>query len=384
MNPLACIMGDMDLVRPLGLAGIPCAVVARPGDPPRFSRFTRVALDWLDSWGQTEELVEALVRFGSAQTEPPVLFYQEDGQLLLVSRYRDRLKQSFRFVVADSMLVEDLVDKGRFQVLADRLALPVPATRRLYPAEGSTPTDIDIPFPLIIKPVIRRSRDLALIGSSGKALRVDTPEALRNLWPHLVAARMDVLAQQLIPGPEGCIESYHVYVDEQGYIVGEFTGRKIRTYPMEYGHSTAVEISSSADVQMMGRDLVKRLGLRGVAKFDFKRGPDAKLYLLEINPRFNLWHHLGAVAGVNLPAMVYNNLIKPSRRVAPRATPGVKWCAIWEDAKAAKAQGQSLLTWLAWMLNCAAKSGVAWDDPMPFLRSKLWRRLSHLMPAHAP
>ena len=38
--PLACVMGDMDLVRPLGLAGIPCAAVAPAGAPPRYSRFS--------------------------------------------------------------------------------------------------------------------------------------------------------------------------------------------------------------------------------------------------------------------------------------------------------------------------------------------------------
>src|SRR5215470_19812901 len=48
-------------------------------------------------------------------------------------------------------------------------------------------------------------------------------------------------------------------------------------------------------------DLVDALEwLTGVAKPDFKRAPDGRLLLLEINPRFNLWHHLGAVAGVNL------------------------------------------------------------------------------------
>ena len=44
------------------------------------------------------------------------------------------------------------------------------------------------------------------------------------------------------------------------------------------------------------------LGLRGVAKLDFKRTAAGELVLLEVNPRFNLWHLPGAVAGVNLPA----------------------------------------------------------------------------------
>ena len=42
-RPLACVMGDMDLLRPLGLARIPCVVVARPGAAPRFSRFARAS-----------------------------------------------------------------------------------------------------------------------------------------------------------------------------------------------------------------------------------------------------------------------------------------------------------------------------------------------------
>ena len=29
--PVACVMGDMDLVRPLGPAGIPCVAVAAAG-----------------------------------------------------------------------------------------------------------------------------------------------------------------------------------------------------------------------------------------------------------------------------------------------------------------------------------------------------------------
>src|SRR3712207_372716 len=133
------------------------------------------------------------------------------------------------------------------------------------------------------------------IAGSAKALRLDSPEELRALWPRLAAVGLEVLAQELVPGPETRIESYHVYVDGQGEIVGEFTGQKIRTYPLEYGVSTAVTTADLPDVASLGRELTRRLNLRGVAKFDFKRGPNGRLYLLEINPRFNLWHHAGAI-----------------------------------------------------------------------------------------
>ena len=49
------------------------------------------------------------------------------------------------------------------------------------------------------------------------------------------------------------LSSYHAYVDESGATPGEFTGRKIRTLPPRYGHSTAVEITPLPDVAELGR-----------------------------------------------------------------------------------------------------------------------------------
>jgi D-aspartate ligase len=370
---LACVMGGMDLVRPLGLAGIHCAVVSQPGGPSLFSRFTRAALYWNDFEQDAEGLVELLLRFADTQPEPPVLFYMNEAQLLLVSRYRERLAPSFRFVIPEAGLVEDLVDKARFQTLAERLQLPVPATRRIHPTAGSTPGDLDLRFPVIVKPLTRRKPWDAIAGAS-KAVRLETREALWTLWPRLVEVGMDLVVQELIPGTESRIESYHVYVDQHGAIVGEFTGKKIRTYPVSYGHSTALVITNAADVTALGRELAQTLGLRGVAKFDFKRAPDGRLYLLEINPRFTMWHHLGAVAGLNLPALVYADLVGLPRPPVSRPRSGVRWCRFWEDLHAARACRMPFVAWLRWTLRCEAKSVISWDDPMPLLQGA-WSRL---------
>ncbi len=334
-QPLACVLGDTDLLRALGMAGVPCVVAAAPGDPARYSRFARAVLDWADAWERPAALLELLERFAAAQASMPALFYEEDRELLLISRQRERLSGYFRFVVPDATLVEDLVDKARF--------------------DQWTP-----------------------IAGAAKALRLDTTLPLVSLWPRLATAGIPVLLQQLIPGPETCIESYHVYVDEQGETVGEFTGRKIRTWPPAYGDSTALVITDAPDVTALGRDLVGRLGLRGVAKFDFKRAPDGRLYLLEINPRFTLWHHLGARAGVNIPALVYADLVGLPRAGARQARAGVRWCKPWDDAASARAAGVPFLRWLPWAFGCEAKRVMAWDDPMPFVRAVLWRGMSRV------
>lgn len=368
----ACVLGDIEMVRPLGLAGIPCATIGSAGSASLYSRFTRKVIHWEKTAESPDELVNLLMRFANAQPEPPVLFYQEDWQLRLVSRYRERLSRAFRFVLADPVLVEDLVDKDRFRMLAERLELPVPRTCRLHPIPGSTSTDAELPFPIIVKPLTRNEAWRA-VGGSAKAIQIDTPEEFALLWPRLVEARMDLLAQEMIPGPETCIESYHVYVDKRGRIVAEFTGRKIRTYPAAYGFSTALTITDEPDTAALGRAVVGKLGLRGVAKLDFKRAPDGRLYLLEVNPRFNLWHHLGAVAGVNLPALVYADLVGKPRPAIKPARAGARWCLVPGDWPAAKAQGVSFPAWLAQALRSDATL-LDWTDPAPIMRSTwYWR-----------
>ena len=371
-GPLACVVGDMDLVRPLGLAGIRCAVVADAGDPTRFSRHTAAAIDWIESWTAPEQLVDRLVAFGSRQRDAPILFYEWDSELLMVSRYRDRLARAFRFVVADAELVEDLVDKARFEALARRLPLPVPRGCRVDPAHGPPPV-LDLRFPLVVKPVTRDRLDLWVpLSEWGKALRVESADELRRLWPRLASTGLEVVVQEEIEGPETEVESYHVYVDAEGAIAGEFTGRKIRTRPPAYGFTTALEITDAGDVYELGRELTRRLGLAGVAKFDFKRDARGELHLLEVNPRFNLWHHPGAKAGVNLPALVYADLTGRPRPPQRKARAGVRWCYHLHDARRAREGGMSPVAWLRWARSCEAVSALAVDDPMPFVRGFAW------------
>lgn len=366
----ACVMGDMDLLRPIAGAGIACSVVARPGAPSLYSRFAQSRLHW-DAAQDPERRIEALLRFGMSQSEQPVLFYEQDEHLQFISRHRERLARAFRFVIADATLVEDLLDKGRFAALAKQHGLPVPAALQFHPA-NTEPAELDLNYPVIIKPLNRAGRWDETFGLR-KALAAESAEVLRQLWPQLRDVNIALLAQELVPGAEAQIESYHCYVDGRGAIAGEFTGQKIRTFPVTYGHTTALEITDVADLRARGRAIVERLGLTGVAKLDFKRDRAGKLHLLEINPRFTLWHHAGAAAGVNIPALVYADLTGTPRPRSARAKAGVRWCNMLKDFPAARQSGVPLVTWLPWVLGCEAKSAFSVADPMPVIGAALHR-----------
>jgi predicted ATP-grasp superfamily ATP-dependent carboligase len=374
---LACVMGGLSIIRALGKADIPvaCVLTSDASDRPALSRYVRRKLIAPSSTENPERLLTELLRFGSKLPRPPVLFFDNDEDLLFVSRNRDRLSTGFRFALPSFELVEDLVDKRRFATLAARANLPTPETHVI--AQGTATQDERVRgwsrFPCIVKPG-RRTNWFGsrlgdhVIGTTQKAIAVGSHAELAALAPALEEHPSDFILQPLIEGSEEQIVSYHAYVNETG-VIADFTGRKVRTVPREYGFSSYVQITDDDRVRQLGRDVVARLGFRGVVKFDFKEDlRDRRLYLLEGNPRFNLWHHPGAVAGVNLPALVYQDLVSPGtvRPLTGHVRAGVRWMWALADLQECRAAGQ--LRTLRWLRELAAADVVedmCLSDPLP-------------------
>lgn len=386
--PVACVLGGMDIVAPLAMAGIPCVVSVGRADPARFSRHVRGAIDALHPWREPEAYVERLVAWAERQPVRPVLFYPTDGDLLMASRFRDRLRPAFRMCLPSAELVEDLVDKDRFHALAVRAGLRVP--RSFYLRAGAAvggdgpaahdPGLAELALPVVVKPVDRCHAG-RLLRHNAKAIRADSAAELADLCRTAAGSGVDCMVQELVPGPETAIESYHVYVDAGGRTVREFAGAKLRTEPPEFGESTAVRITEQADVLAEGRRVIAAIGLRdGVAKVDFKRAPDGGLWLLEVNPRFNLWHHPGAAAGANLPALVYADLVGGHRPEPSSIRSGVTWCEVREDLKALVRAGRSPWSWLRSVVRAHTRSTGSWSDPMPLLRGLVLPALRNRLP----
>ena len=367
---LAIVIGDMDLVRPLGAAGFGCAVLAHRGGPTRWSRYTRAVLE-----ADEPNIVERIVELGQSCDEPPVLFYEADWSLQLVSERREELSEGVRFVVPSREHVQMLLSKADFSDLARRVDLPVPLAFNVRPRPGEPPPD-DLPFPLIAKPVPGRDEEWdSLFGAARKAVLVEDPTALAQVWPRLAQRGGEALLQELVPGPESEIESYHAYVDSGGEIAAEFMGKKIRTFPIQFGSSCALETTHAADVRSAGRDFIEKTGFCGVMKADYKRRPDGSLALLEVNPRFSLWHSLGAAAGVNIPAFVMADLLGRPRPAPAEARAGATWCEPAADIKAARELGVSRLQWLRFLAGCDVRSAASLRDPLPFIRGRVLSRL---------
>jgi len=373
---VACVMGDLSLVRCLGRRGIPVVLAADDvHGTTTHSRYVREVIE-VSAGGAPELALQRLCDFAASCRDAPVLFYQGDDDLLFISRRRDPLAARFRFVLPTAELVEDMVDKVRFTALAERTGLPVPRTLVLLRGE-SPPSAVASWnwFPAVLKPAHRHGwfgspLHAEFVGDARKAIRVGDRGELERCLPALRRYHADFLLQQAVEGGEERIVSYHAYVRRDGQVAGEFTGRKVRTLPRVYGLSTCVEITDDAEVRATGRRVLESLGFTGVVKLDFKRDArDGRLWLLEMNPRFTLWNHPGAQAGVDLPLLVYDDLTGAPRRAASPARAGVRWMAVRSDlrsALSARAAGDgSLLRWVWELATSSVREDLMLTDPMP-------------------
>ncbi|HEX6257184.1 MAG TPA: hypothetical protein VFZ70_15355 [Euzebyales bacterium] len=364
MSTLAVVIGDMDLVRPLGLAGIRCVAAGPTGPETAWSRHSVDAISLPDLWDDPEAVTRRLIDYARTLDHRPVLVYQKDPAVLLISRDREELGAWYRFVVPDHEVVEDLVDKERFQARAEALGVPVPLGRSGVAGRDPLP-DAGMTYPLVVKPVLRSrpQQTWQAVAGGSKALTVSDSAELRGLWQRPELRDVRTMVQEYVPGDATTIVSYHAYVDADGTVVGQFTGRKIRTNPPEVGISTAVEITRDDRAAETGRAALRAFGFTGVAKVDMKRTPGGDHVVVEINPRFNLWHHPGAVAGVNLPAAVYRHLTEGRTQPLPPATAGVRWVQVWGDWSSSGQAGVPRTTWMKSVIDAQARRAFHLDDP---------------------
>src|SRR4051812_31661639 len=165
------LLGGLNIVRALGLAGIPVIIASSERRTPSIaSRYCArtIALPPID---ERKAVVEALVRAGrrlAAEHGRPVpLFYDNDDRLALVQDHRAELAPHFALLLNEPGIAGALLEKSRFQALAEARGLPVP--RRIdwdaLDAEHG---------PVLVKPKTRTAWDHSsvrqqLFGGAGKA-----------------------------------------------------------------------------------------------------------------------------------------------------------------------------------------------------------------------
>ena len=362
------------LVRTLGIAGIPLIVASSDATEPAFySRYCGgrcVLASRDDPDTMLCDLLEVGDRLSAQFGRRIPLMYGDDFFLEFIGVHRQALAERFLFLLPDPHTADALLAKDLFQEFAHERGLPVPRSVSWENLAGTA-------LPVLAKPRSKsRWRDSELrehffIGGSKAVVFATGREA--TLQPLIERNRNLLTFQEYVCGDDRQLWSYHGFASDQGKILASFVGRKLRTSPPVTGESAFIELIHDDERAMFGRQQAERIPLRGPFKIDFKTDSRTGGHaLLEINARFNLWHYLGAVNGINLMQVAYDYLLDGREPGPSPYSTSKRWLYLRHDFRAYRAMSAlgelSFVRWIASILSTNVVYNVfAWNDPAPLL-----------------
>jgi predicted ATP-grasp superfamily ATP-dependent carboligase len=371
----ALVMGytetALSVARSLGRRGIKVIGVGSKRTPPIYTRYWKFILE-----PQTESENERLnffIDIGKKLKNRTVILPTFDPNVLFLSRHREILTEYFLFFLPPHDLLKSITSKSNFIDVAEKtkISLPPSIAVKNESALKKIPSDF---FPCVLKPesqhtfLTEAARKIGIYQK--KAIPVENESELSNLYYRVRELSPNVTIQKMIIGPDENHLDYHALIDNDGQILGEFVGRKLRLTPPHFGMGCYVISEKSDLVVNEGRRILRLLNYKGMANINFKQDErDGQLYFLELNPRFSFWTGLDVACGVDFPYFYYKTCLGDTITMNPEYPLGKTWLHLYYDVKGMRVKiRDGSLTWRQWILS-VIKNDVgaifALDDPLP-------------------
>lgn len=389
----ALIIGGIGLVRSLAHARIPFFVGSDVSqNPVLYSRYTKHRA-FLSDFSH-EAFVDDLVKLAKSTGKRMPFFSDDDRAVLTFSQYRHKLEEHYAFNMPDSELVEAVLDKQKFVVLANRLGLPVPQSFAPGSREELRAILKDLQYPCIMKPAHKEDwwhpDFVALLGKYRKAIECYRESEIVDVYDKVCRINPHVVIQELIQGTDSQLFSMNMYFSRKGELLGHFVAQKFRVYPIHAGQGCLVETIKNSEIYEIGLEAAKKLKITGFFNIQFKRDVNTnQLKIMEVHIRNSVWNYLGTASGINLLAIGYYDALGLQYPGSKSYQTGVKFIDIKRDLKSLgdyrRAGEWTLGSYLRSLRGKRVYDMFKWSDPMPFLID-FWfefrRRMSR--PANSP
>lgn len=359
----------LGVIRALGRHRIPLiAVYYQKQDMGYVSRYVRervVAPHPEESQADFIGLLKDLAQRHGRCVVAPV----DDATLVTVSKHRSELAEHHTVACAEWPVVRQLIDKKHTYQLAESLGVPAPKTalpRHLADAQAYAER---ADYPVLVKPC--QSHQYFEIFRK-KLVQVEDARALLAAYREACEAGMEVMLQEYIPGDDADGVNYNSYCCD-GQALVEFTARKVRMSPPEFGVPAVVVSRDVPDVLESGRRLLRALRYTGYACTEFRKDTRDGVYkLMEINPRHNRSLMLAVKCGINFPLLEYRHLVAGQVPSPATYAQGIYWIDSAKDIAAIgryRSRGQfSLIDYVRPYLRPHVFATLDIRDPVPFLK----------------
>jgi len=320
-----------------------------------------------------EKLIEYLISGFGKNKKKPILFPTADEFVKFVSDYRQELKEYFLFNISSKEIIDNIIDKKVQYEKAQKAGVNIAETYYPEAIEDVLKIRENIKYPAIIKGRYSfKWRQAA--GGTLKGFKVTNSSELLEKCREIFRNKVPIIIQRVITGPNTSHFKFCAYVNKEGRMLAEFTLRKIRQYPIEFGVGSCVESLEYEELKKTGEKFFKGINYTGVGSAEFKLdSEDGKLKLIELNPRYWMQNEQAAYCGVNFALAQYLDLSGEEVKVIEKFKTGVRWVDPVPDLKSYIGQNKNdklfLFHWLSCLFGCKIFSIFCWNDIKPFLVS---------------
>jgi len=400
-SPPAIVLGlgqnGMATARALGRLGIPVIGIdsnlKQPGARTRYCE-TKLCCKNINSEGPA--LLECLLELGQRLECKGVLFPSSDLSVAQISHYRERIAKYYHFRLPSREVMEMFLNKKVFYEFAVENGFEMPRTFFTDKADNITHIAREINYPCLIKPFMHTGGTWEEVFDT-RLFIADSPSMLKALFDCVYPFHQEFVIQEYMPGSDSELYWGVTYLDAQGEPLGIWTGRKLRQYPRRFGTATFAESCHEPWVARQALNILQTMGHRGYGVVEFKRDRRDGRFKITEPTGARTWfpHSLVTRSGINLPYIMYRDLLGEKVEKETEFEEGVKWIHEERDVKTVflyfRPEGElSVWSWLGSLKGKRTYAYAAWDDPQPLFAaigrvfSAGFRRLRRKLVEHDP
>jgi D-aspartate ligase len=358
----------LGVIRSLGRRGVPVVLLTdAEKDIAAESRYLASVyrIDPCDSAG----IVGLLARLASRSGVRPALFFTTDRNLRLVSSHRDELARYFDLQIPSAAAIANVTDKSEFARFTRVQGFPSPRTYAPESLGELEEVAAALTYPAVIKPCL----SFQWADRPFKMRKVDDRAGLLHAWSEVHRPGARLVVQEFIEAEDDQHYSYYSFRTADRGELASLLVQKLRVYPIHGGAGSFLRVSHDPEMEALGGAILARLGYVGVASVCFKKSArDGRPFIYEINGRLPQCHGAFQICGVDLPYLMYSEMVGRRAPAPARARGDGKWASLSLDISAFleyRARGElGVLSWLASYRGVRTCAEFAVDDPRPFLR----------------
>ena len=368
------------------LAGHGVTTYGLDRDPSRigfFSRSCRHRILVPDPASSPQGFLAGLRAAASRSGSRPVLFIASDDYLAFFARHRAEADELFVHDLPSAETLDTILDKRKLAAAAAKASLAHPRT--FWPSHPGEVRDMagTLRYPVVLKPAlghVARRQDLF---RRDKLLVIESAAGLVDGFARVLAAGVDVLVQELVPGPDHEIYLCYACYSREGRPLSVFTKRKLRQFPIHAGYGCANESVREPEAARLGQAFLESLSFRGLGGVEFKRDErDGRLKMIEVHGRTPMTGGIAVASGLDLPWIAYRDMTGEPVEPCSDFREGVRWFRVrhdWAALRMYRREGSlGIRSWIRSYRRPRVFSTFSPSDPFILLKRFAWEALGPL------